>query len=266
MRKFYLLAAIVMLVLVIAVVGLAIVAKSTDLATESVVSATQESEPDLAFLILYGSPECTAPCWLGIRPGVTTQADLENIVAATSDRFEDFECGPYSAYMTICNHRDPLLEVPMQLVVVNHVVSSITFAPATMLRSNEREIVGYPEIIEYRSRVSLSDVVDSLGSPSRYYAHVYPMTREGGIALSLTFFYEEGIRVESGRVLPSLAVAEAIASSQPGYNAEIGPDLPVVNIYFYQAESGIPDPFLSLMYEASLPWSGWDSVSVESRF
>lgn len=126
-------------------------------------------------LIAESRPGCTAPCWLGVVPGVSTEAAVVDVIEANPERFADPQRNdrglPFVQYIW----RDGTLDALMSLDLENDVVNHITLQTAADL--------------------SLPAVLAELSPPDAY--ATYLSTGERSYIVLYLFYTALGITVET---------------------------------------------------------------------
>lgn len=218
------------------------------------------------FLLFESSSDCTAPCWRGLRPGVTTWPELIDWIEEFGDKFESLRCIETSTW---CRWSDTEIGITVDVDIEDGVVSSISFSGGTIVTDPEKiqqiwetadardpsqyvnKYAGYQGILGLK----LDTVVKQIGYPDSYSAFVAP-GRHGGLVLQYAFFYEkEGVML----MLP----IEFAELERPSCTIRIAPDQPILDVYFYDTHGERALKYASL-YDEREPWPGFDLADVTS--
>lgn len=135
------------------------------------------SESEQLSMILESQPGCAAPCWLGITPGVSTEADfLSAVEAPPRDRFDDLERNSLSGGRVIhYSWRDRVMDSLVSSEFENHLATHIQ--------------------IRAESDIDLLSIVSEFGPPQTYATYVRPGEQ---FQVLLYLIYEDlGIVIET---------------------------------------------------------------------
>lgn len=134
------------------------------------------SESELLTIFQESRSGCSAPCWLGIVPGVSTESDFTAIVETTpSARFDDMKSRAYGLRFVQYTWRDRVAHSLMSLKLENDSASHVS--------------------IQTEPDITLQSAFEVLGAPQTYasFASIGEQPR-----ISLYLFYEsEGIVIET---------------------------------------------------------------------
>ena len=199
--------------------------------TQSLAKAFSQSEPG-----------CDLPCWNGMKPGETSEADflvlIEDIQKTSTfdlDRFEvDAQTIQYRWF-------DPTLERMIRALFGDDRLQWI-------------EIDGYPN--------SLREIIDELGPPDTYQALIAGGEQD---MLSLLTFYEgQGVFIDMFTVpykIPSTA-------SSPICSIEVEEEIKVASIYIVQQDESekMLETVWPLPSHPIMPWTGFGTIDLSECY
>lgn len=146
------------------------------------------SESDYLGMILESKPGCTAPCWIGIVPGVSTEADFLNAVQAVPrERFDELKRNTLSGRQASQYiWRDRTMRSLMSSRLEDNLLSHIH--------------------IQTETAINLQSVLDIFGIPQAYATYVLFGERQ---YLFLYLFYEVlGIVVETNIPMDNVEIID----------------------------------------------------------
>lgn len=212
--------------------------------------------------------DCTAPCWMGIKPGSSTESDFRNIIeGANEGRFAELKCISVYENQQQCNWKDRVEKSFSRVLIKDGVISYLLFAPVNDIDFDPIEAIRAMEDLapdpvspyDQQARFTLGDIIKILNEPDSY-SLVENVGFEGGHFFYLTVFFEEdGIAVTVRTVAAS--DFDSDTDSEAICNTKITQEMAVNSIYFF--DPSIPDETVGslLNIEAVLgeikPWKGF---------
>ncbi len=129
----------------------------------------------ILILMLAGESSCTLPCWLGIVPGLSTEADFAKVAEIYPERFEDLKRNAFGFRFVQFIWRDRILDGVMSSELENDIVTHIT--------------------MQFEADIGLQTALDQLGMPDTYASQL--STGEVTIIALYLFYENRGIVVET---------------------------------------------------------------------
>jgi hypothetical protein len=156
-------------------------------------------------MIVKSQPTCAAPCWYGIVPNISTEADFTNIVdTSPSKRFDDLRRNANGPGIVQYIWRDRVVDSLMSTIIENDTVSYITF--------------------QTEPDINLQTTFQLLDTPQVYSAFLSIGEKPGAV---LYLFYEnQGIVVETFIPQIEMAVIDC--------HFELPPSATISKLYFVQ--------------------------------
>lgn len=228
---------------------------------------SQASKSDLGPL-LHSRPACAAPCWQGIRPGITDQEQVHSLITTLSP--DENPCRPFTVEgKQQCNWQDPgsfyvnmviqaglvehLLFHPAREVTTTFPIELLTGQNITAANDQERP---NPNL---KGRPILADIYHLLGEPD-HYAATLVRGIHGERLFTLTFFYQEGIVIQMG-----YSQAEVDINLHDGCQMHISPTIVVTDVYFTPFTSPADlKGFANLYYLDLFTWLGRNNIQLTS--
>lgn len=231
--------------------------------------------PEERQLPFYSSRDCQAPCWQGLRPGVSTDGDFWSLVNNSPQTlFNDMECIEFSPNWTQCDWADQIDNLVSRAVFHNGLLKDLNFMPVLILSPNTPSpfsqsttqdlLLNALSPYDPQARFTLEDVIKILGEPYSF-SNEQILAYDGPQIFLFVLFFENqeiAITVRATSTLVDTSSTQVESSCE----TQISKEMAVNHIYFFD-----PDTFLELEGGKSLPgivvgdvqpWTGFSNAPV----